>query len=115
MSDTKISESELRATVADEQEGMRLDRFLAAAFAEHSRSRLSGLIEAGAVARGGETIKDTNHRVKPGEAYCVVLPEAKPALPQAQDIPLDVVYEDKDLIVIEKPAGLVGPPPGGKP
>jgi 23S rRNA pseudouridine1911/1915/1917 synthase len=115
MSDTEISESELRATVAAEQEGMRLDRFLAEAFAEHSRSRLSGLIEAGAVARGDQTIKDTNHRVKPGETYCVILPQAKPALPQAQDIPLDIVYEDKDVIVIEKPAGLVMHPAAGNP
>jgi 23S rRNA pseudouridine1911/1915/1917 synthase len=115
MSDTNISENELRATVADEQESMRLDRFLAEAFPEHSRSRLSGLIEAGAVARGSETIRDTNHRVKPGEAYCVVLPEVKPALPQGEDIPLNVVYEDKDLIVIEKPAGLVVHPAAGNP
>jgi 23S rRNA pseudouridine1911/1915/1917 synthase len=115
MSGTGTSENDLRATVADEQESMRLDRFLAEAFPEHSRSRLSGLIEAGAVARGDQTIKDTNHRVKPGEEYRLVLPEAKPAIPQGEDIPLDVVYEDKDLLVIEKPAGLVVHPAAGNP
>ncbi len=71
MSDTNSSGNELRATVADEQESMRLDRFLAASLTDHSRSRLEGLIEAGAVALGGETIRDTNHRVKPGEEYSV--------------------------------------------
>jgi 23S rRNA pseudouridine1911/1915/1917 synthase len=115
MSDTNSSGNELRATVADEQESMRLDRFLAAAFADHSRSRLEGLIEAGAVARGAETIRDTNHRVKPGEEYRLVLPDLKPATPQGENIPLNVVYEDKDLLVIEKPAGLVVHPAAGNP
>jgi 23S rRNA pseudouridine1911/1915/1917 synthase len=94
---------------------MRLDRFLAAELTDLSRSRLEGLIEAGAVALGEKTIRDSNHRVKPGEEYIVRIPEPRPAFPQAQDIPLDIVHEDKDLIVIEKPAGLVVHPAAGNP
>jgi 23S rRNA pseudouridine1911/1915/1917 synthase len=114
MSDTQSS-GERHATVADEQESMRLDRFLAAELTDLSRSRLEGLIEAGAVALGEKTIRDSNHRVKPGEEYTVRIPEPRPAFPQAQDIPLHIVHEDTDLIVIEKPAGLVVHPAAGNP
>ena len=62
-----------------------------------------------------KTIKDPNHRVKGGEVYSLEIPPALPARPRGQDIPLSVVYEDKDLIVIEKPAGLVVHPAAGNP
>jgi len=94
---------------------LRLDRFLAAQLADLSRARLQGLIASGAVSKSGATIKDGNTRVKPGEVYDVHVPEATPASPIAQDIPLNVVYEDKDLIVIDKPAGLVVHPAAGNP
>jgi len=94
---------------------MRLDRFLAASVPELSRSRLQALLGEGAVTRGGETIGDGNWRVKPGETYEIAVPAPTPALPEAQDIPLTVVYEDKDLIVIDKPAGLVVHPAAGNP
>jgi len=80
-----------------------------------SRSRLKQLIDEGRVRRGGETIKDGNHRVKQGEHYIVEVPAPLPAKPQGQDIPLTVVYEDEDLIVIDKPAGLVVHPAAGNP
>ena len=64
---------------------------------------------------GKKTIKDANHRVKPGDRYTVIVPPTAPAIPQGQDIPLEVVYEDKDLIVINKPAGLVVHPAAGNP
>ena len=73
------------------------------------------MLGEGHVSRDGVTIKDANHRVKGGETYEVSVPEAVAAKPLAQDIPLDVVYEDKDLIVIEKPAGLVVHPAAGNP
>ena len=103
------------ARVADAQAGLRLDRFLVEALPDLSRSRLQALIEAGAVGLAGETVGDANRRVKPGEVYDVRIPPAAPAVPQAQDIPLRVVHEDKDLIVIEKPAGLVVHPAAGNP
>src|ERR1700761_7284415 len=64
---------------------------------------------------GARTIKDANHRVKPDDGYMVTVPPTAPATPQGQDIPLEVVYEDKDLIVINKPAGLVVHPAAGNP
>src|SRR5262249_22050147 len=78
-------------------------------------SRLQALLTEGAITRDGAKISDGNTRVKPGEIYAVQVPKAAPALPQAQDIPLTVVYEDQDLIVIDKPAGLVVHPAAGNP
>ena len=112
MSDTSginNSPSDRRTALAgDDHAGWRLDRFLAAALPDFSRSRLKQLLDAGAVSLSTKTIKDANHRVKPGEDYSVTVPPTAPAVPQGQDIPLDVVYEDKELIVINKPAGLPG-------
>src|SRR6185436_2428353 len=104
MSDTSSSDEPRRAVVAAEQDGWRLDRFLSVALGDISRSRIQQLLEAGAVTHTRKTIRDGNFRVKPGEAYTVSVPEAAPAEPLGQDIPLDVVYEDDDLIVIDKPA-----------
>jgi 23S rRNA pseudouridine1911/1915/1917 synthase len=80
-----------------------------------SRSRLRQLIDEGRISRGGLTIKDPNHRVKPDETYLIDVPQPTPAEPLGQDIPLCVVYEDDDLIVINKPAGLVVHPAAGNP
>jgi 23S rRNA pseudouridine1911/1915/1917 synthase len=103
------------AQVTAAQGGWRLDRFLAQALPAFSRSRLQQLLSQGAVKRGGETIKDANHRVKPDQTYHIQVPPTAPAIPQGQDIPLSVVYEDDDLIVIDKPAGLVVHPAAGNP
>jgi 23S rRNA pseudouridine1911/1915/1917 synthase len=115
MSDTVSSDEPRRAVVAADQAGWRLDRFLAAALGDISRSRIQQLLEAGAVTHTRKTIRDGNFRVKPGEAFTVSVPPPAPAEPQAEDIPLDVVYEDNDLIVINKPAGLVVHPAAGNP
>jgi 23S rRNA pseudouridine1911/1915/1917 synthase len=101
--------------VGESEAGLRLDRFLAGALPELSRSRLQALIAGGAVTQNGATIKDGNLRVKPGETYRVDIPPAAPAAPRGQNIPLNVVYEDKDLIVIDKQAGLVVHPAAGNP
>jgi 23S rRNA pseudouridine1911/1915/1917 synthase len=101
--------------VPPEQAGQRLDRVLASLLPDLSRSRLTMLIGQGAVTLSGATIKDGNHRVKGGESYAIAVPPPAPATPRGQDIPLDVVYEDKELIVIEKPAGLVVHPAAGNP
>src|SRR3954471_5512803 len=99
MSDTLSSaESPRRAVVSEEQAGWRLDRFLTAALADVSRSRLQQLLAAGAVTHARATVRDANHRVKPGEAYTVAAPPPTPTEPQGEDIPLSVVYEDADLI-----------------
>ncbi|MEA2938006.1 MAG: rRNA synthase [Alphaproteobacteria bacterium] len=92
---------------------VRLDRVLAARIADLSRSRLKALILAGAVAIGGRTIRDPGHRVNAGDAVAVDVPAPEPAEPKAEDIPLDVVYEDDAIIVIDKPKGLVVHPAAG--
>lgn len=109
--------------VAAEAEGMRLDKYLTDALADKvaglSRSRLRSLIGAGRVGETGEDgptpIFDASRKVKAGERYMVEIPTPEPAEPAAQEIPLDVRYEDADLIVISKPAGLVVHPAPGSP
>lgn len=94
-------------------EGERLDRFLAGRMPEMSRSRLKTLIKEGQAARDGETILEPNTRVKPGETYEIAIPPPESPVPRGEDIPLEVVYEDDQLIVIDKPAGLVVHPAAG--
>ena len=117
MSDTNNSETETvrRALVEEAQAGWRLDRFLTARLPEFSRARLQQLLGEGAVTLAGRKVKDANHRVKGGETYALAVPPARPTRPLGQDIPLKVVHEDKDLIVIDKPAGLVVHPAAGNP
>jgi 23S rRNA pseudouridine1911/1915/1917 synthase len=102
---------ELRAEAT--HRGWRLDHFLAANLPQLSRSRLQALIAQGRVACAGETIGDPNKRVKPGDLIAIEIPPPAPAGPQPQDIPLAIVHEDSDLIVIDKPAGLVVHPAAG--
>lgn len=100
-------------TANAEDKGERIDRLLAARLADVSRSRLKALILEGLVTLGGRTIRDPGHRVNGGEAISIAIPPAAPAEPQAEPIPLAVVYEDDALIVIDKPAGLVVHPAAG--
>ncbi|MBS0281067.1 MAG: RluA family pseudouridine synthase [Proteobacteria bacterium] len=117
MSDIKSSGdgSLYQVTVDAAQAGHRLDRVLAGTLGDLSRARIQQLLSEGRVTRDGATIKDANHRVKGGDVFEVFVPPAAEARPRGQDIPLDVVYEDKDLIVIKKPAGLVVHPAAGNP
>jgi 23S rRNA pseudouridine1911/1915/1917 synthase len=98
--------------------GGRLDRALAAAVPEElglSRSRLKALIEAGAVTREGAALRDPAARVAGGERVVVRVPEPRPARDAAEAIPLEIVYEDDALMVVNKPAGLVvHPAPGAE-
>ena len=98
----------------DTAAGQRLDRVLAEALPQISRSRLKALIEAGAVALlNGATLTDASLRVKAGMTIAIRLPDPTPATAQAESIKLNVVYEDDALIVIDKPPGMtVHPAPG---
>jgi len=80
-----------------------------------SRSRIRQLLDESRITRGEEKIGDPNHRVKPGEHYKIDVPAPIPPEPQGQNIPLVIVYEDDDVIVIDKPAGLVVHPAAGNP
>jgi 23S rRNA pseudouridine1911/1915/1917 synthase len=105
----------LTAEVDESHAGMRLDRFLSEALPQLSRTRVQALIKDGQVASGGATIKDAKYRVKPGDRFALAVPAAAEAAPRPEVIPLDVVYEDDALIVIDKPAGLVVHPGAGQP
>ncbi|MBN9058135.1 MAG: RNA pseudouridine synthase, partial [Rhizobiales bacterium] len=93
--------------------GRRLDAYLAAAIAELSRSRLKALIEAGHVSIGGATIVEAKKAVNAGDVIRVAVPPAVAPEPEGEPIPLNVVYEDSDLLVIDKQAGLVVHPAAG--
>jgi len=99
--------------LADDEAGERLDRVLARHVVELSRSRLKALIEAGAAAVDGRTIRDPSHRVNSGAAIVLDVPAPEPAKPAPEPIPLNVVYEDDDIIVIDKPKNLVVHPAAG--
>lgn len=100
-------------TVGPEQAGQRLDKALALLAGEISRARLQQVIKEGGVSLNGAVFRDGSRKVVEGDTIALVMPAAKPADPVGQDIPLNVVYEDEHLIVIDKPAGLVVHPAGG--
>lgn len=91
----------------------RLDKALAEAFPDVSRTRLQALIAEGRVTVEGKTVTEARRKVKQGEALGVVLPEAAAPEPQPETMALAIAYEDKDVIVIDKPAGLVVHPGAG--
>ena len=92
---------------------MRLDAFLARRESRLSRSRLKALIQAGQVHMAGAALGDPNHRVAKGDLVELAVPPPEDAAPAPEPIPLAVIYEDDDVIVIDKPAGLVVHPAAG--
>ena len=100
-------------TIAAEEAGGRLDRVLAARIPSLSRSRLKALILDGQVTIAARTIRDPATPVNSGDVITVALPAPEPASPRGEAIPLNIVYEDDELIVIDKPAGLVVHPAAG--
>lgn len=95
--------------------GQRTDRFLADAIGTVSRSRVKALMLDGAVLRDGAAVRDPSEAVRPGARFLVQRPALLPAAPQPQAIPFGLLYEDADLIVLDKPAGLVvHPAPGNE-
>lgn len=98
--------------VPAEQAGERLDRFLAAMLPGQSRSQVQRLIEQGLVQVRGREAR-ANLTVRPGDRIAVEIPEPVEATPAPEDIPLGVLYEDPDLIVVDKPAGMVVHPAAG--
>jgi 23S rRNA pseudouridine1911/1915/1917 synthase len=105
--------------IGEETAGLRLDRALQHSLPGLSRTRLKQLILSGQVARAGPEagapLRDPAQRVHAGQSLIVHLPEATDADPAAQAIPLEIVFEDPHLIVIDKPAGMVVHPAPGNP
>ena len=107
------SAHQLVVTVAGDEGFSRLDRVLAVRQPELSRSRLKALILAGSVSLKGAAVRDPAYHVAMGDTITIDVPEAAPAEPAGEDIALDIVYEDDDIIVIDKPKGLVVHPAAG--
>lgn len=93
--------------------GKRLDQVLATRIAEISRSRLKALIEAGHVTLSGELVEKANTKLSAGDLVTLDIPPPEAAEPAPEAIPLSILYEDRDLIVIDKPPGLVVHPAPG--
>ncbi|BCH55216.1 RluA family pseudouridine synthase [Agrobacterium vitis] len=100
--------------IAGEDAEGRLDAWLAASLGgDLSRNRVKALIEQGAVFINGTAVTEPKRKIKPGDQLVIAMPEPEDPEPKGEDIPLTVLYEDKDLIVLSKPAGLVVHPGAG--
>lgn len=102
----------LRLEVTDEHAGVRLDQFLAGQLAERSRSQIQRLIKEGR-ARVGHKVGRASTPVHPGDVVALEIPPPSLATPRAEALPIDIVYDDPDLVVVDKPAGMVVHPAAG--
>ena len=101
-------------TIQTQESAERIDALLARSLPGLTRSAAQRLLAQGAVTKDGAPVKK-NYRTVPGDTFVVTLPDAAPSELMAQDLPLDVVYEDEDVIVVNKPKGLVVHPAPGHP
>ena len=99
-------------TILTQESAERIDALLARSLPGLTRSAAQRLLAQGAVTKDGAPVKK-NYRTVPGDTFVVTLPDAAPSELVAQDLPLDVVYEDDDLIVVNKPRGMVVHPAPG--
>ena len=99
--------------VSAAEEKMRLDKFLALKMPDFSRSRIQKLIATGMVECEDVIIADNSMKVRIGDSFQITVPPPQDALPAAEDIALDIVYEDDDLVVVNKPAGMTVHPAAG--
>jgi 23S rRNA pseudouridine1911/1915/1917 synthase len=111
--DRSAASQVVETAVGPDDAGARLDRFLAGRVPSLSRTRLKHLILAGAVRMASRPVEDPGHRLKAGDRITLRVPPPAPAKPAAEAIALRVVHEDADVIVIDKPAGLVVHPAAG--
>jgi 23S rRNA pseudouridine1911/1915/1917 synthase len=100
-------------TVEIGEEKQRLDKFLVSRLSPLTRTRIKALMDDGMLDCCGEIITSASRKVREGEIYTMKIPPVVEAYPQAEDIPLTIVYEDSDLLVINKPAGMVVHPAPG--
>ena len=101
-------------TLIADRAGERADAFLSRTVPDLTRSAAQKLLEEGAVTVNGAAVK-TNYKTNPGDQVVFTLPDPEPIDVQPQDIPLDVVFEDDDVIVVNKPKGMVVHPATGHP
>jgi 23S rRNA pseudouridine1911/1915/1917 synthase len=108
-----VEKEKLLLTVGEENLSERLDKFIS--LSDISRSQAVKLIESGNVKVDDETVFDKNYAVKIGEKITITIPEAVNLDARPQDIPIEIVYEDDDLIIVNKPKGMVVHPAPGNP
>ncbi|HEX6100553.1 MAG TPA: RluA family pseudouridine synthase [Thermoanaerobaculia bacterium] len=101
------------STVGETQNGLRLDRALGELFSDYSRNFLANLVTDGHVRVDGAPAAKPSQRVEAGQRIEIEVPDAAPAGISSQDLPLHVLYEDADVVVLDKPAGLVVHPAAG--
>ncbi|MEL7452169.1 MAG: pseudouridine synthase, partial [Pseudomonadota bacterium] len=103
----------LSALSTEDDAGIRLDLWLSRTFQDLSRSRAKALVLAGALTVDESVQNDPRAKIVPGSTYTLAMPDPVPAIPEPEDIPLDILHEDRDLIIINKAAGMaVHPAPG---
>jgi len=103
----------LEFDIDDFDAGDRLDKTLAQIQSDYSRSRIQSLIEDGALTLNGSVFTKASWKLSEGDKLVLTVPDAVSADPEPENIPLDIVYEDSDLLVINKQAGLVVHPGAG--
>ncbi|MBU4201295.1 MAG: RluA family pseudouridine synthase [Verrucomicrobia bacterium] len=106
--------TDLTLTIPPEETGVRLDVWLTRRVKTISRSRIKALIQAGHITLDGHAVKE-HHKTRAGETVRVVIPPLEDTTLRPEPIPLDILYQDSDLMVINKPAGLVVHPAAGHP
>jgi 23S rRNA pseudouridine1911/1915/1917 synthase len=107
-----VASTQHTITVPGDSDGLRLDRFLVSVLPDYSRSQIQRLIKDGLVHVAGREAKP-NHAVKAGQTIAVDVPAPIDPAPRPEPLPLPIVYQDRDLIVIDKPAGMVVHPAAG--
>ena len=112
--DTDLEDDEVVAVeIGGEQDGQRMDQALAALIPGHSRTQIQRLIKEGRVRADGNLVSRASQPVHAGCSVSVRIPPPAAATPEAQDLPLPIVYEDTDLVVVDKPPGMVVHPAAG--
>ena len=108
-----MSQRSFEDIVGEEFDKFRLDLYLTEAIEDASRSFIKKLIKDGLVTVNGGVCTRPGRTMTPGDKVAVEIPPPPPALPQPEDIPLDIVYQDSDVVVVNKPSGLVVHPAPG--
>lgn len=103
----------LELAITEDMRGNRLDLVLAANLEEYSRSFIQKLFERGAILVNGQVCTEKKHKASEGDTVTIDIPEPRKLQMEAEDIPLDIVYEDEDVLVVDKPAGMVVHPAPG--
>ena len=110
---SEMSEREFLFIIEEEQQGLRLDLLLSELMEDVSRSYIQKLFESERILLNEEVLKSKKHLPKSGDRVKVILPPEESSVPQGEDIHLPIVYEDEEVMVIDKPKGLVVHPAAG--